>query len=66
MTPGWLERAVRAGFATQRRPTPPARETPNMTDADRDEIVDRLLQESQARVKESRKLIEASKRTRNR
>ena len=37
-----------------------------MTDADRDEIVDRLLQESQARVKESRKLIEASKRTRNR
>ena len=34
-----------------------------MTDADRDEIADRLTRESTARVKESRRLIEASKRT---
>jgi hypothetical protein len=27
LTPGWLERAVRAGVATQRQPTPPSETT---------------------------------------
>jgi hypothetical protein len=37
-----------------------------MTDADRDEIADPLARESKARVQESRRLIEASKRARKR
>jgi hypothetical protein len=32
LTPGWLKREARKGLATQRRPTPPAKEPPDMTD----------------------------------
>jgi hypothetical protein len=40
------------------------KETRVMSDADPDEIADRLARESKARVQESRRLIEASKRAR--
>jgi hypothetical protein len=34
LSPGWLERAVRAGLAAQRRPMRPTKESLNMTDAE--------------------------------
>jgi len=42
------------------------KETLVLTDAGRDAIADRLARETKARVKESRRLIEASKRIRKR
>jgi hypothetical protein len=60
-----LERAStlwRHAHAAQERVNAPGKETRVMTDADRDEIADRLARQSKARLQESRRLIEASKR----
>jgi hypothetical protein len=60
---GTLQRYARAA---QRRRTSPSKETLVLTNGDRDEIADRLARETRARVKESRRLIEASKRIQKR